>query len=264
VVVDTQALPAEALEGELTALFARPESCVSAGAGAAAERPATVVIREAIELPRDLQAQLAGWYAPPRSLELPRLLATSSADPEQARREDRLRDDLYFVLTPLVIRLAPLRDRLHVLPLLTQAFLEQAGAGSKHRPMSFAPDALEVLRAYDWPGNLRELRRVVEASVAGAPGDQVTAADLPPGIRGHLASAYNPPPVPPPVTPLDATLEQVERRLIEQALTVARHNKSKAAELLVISRPRLYRRMKELSIPDIPEPEDAQNGSATV
>jgi DNA-binding NtrC family response regulator len=64
--------------------------------------------------------------------------------------------------------------------------------------------------------------------------------------------------MPPPVTPLDRTLEQLERRMIEQALRRARQNKSRAAELLDISRPRLYRRIKELGIPDVPEPlEDA-------
>jgi PAS domain S-box-containing protein len=254
VVLDVPALPPEPLEAEVLTLLGRPESADGrVDATPTADRPATAVIREVLELPRDIQARLVALHAPRRAPELPRLLATTSFDPEQARLDDRLRDDLYFLLTSLVIRLDPLRDRLEDLPLLTQAFLEQASQGSTRKPLGFAPEAIEVLRAYDWPGNLRELRKVVEACVAQASGDQVTAADLPPGIRGHLAAAYNPPPVPPPVTPLDASLELVERRLIEQALTFSRHNKSKAAELLVISRPRLYRRMKELNIPDLPE-----------
>jgi len=75
-------------------------------------------------------------------------------------------------------------------------------------------------------------------------GDLIDVPDLPAAIRGHLASSYNPPPMPPPITPLDRMLEQLERRLIEQALQRARQNKSRAAELLEISRPRLYRRIK--------------------
>jgi len=74
--------------------------------------------------------------------------------------------------------------------------------------------------------------------------------DLPAAIRGNLAAAYLPPPLPPSVTPLDDLLTDVERRLIENALNRARFNKSRAADLLGISRPRLYRRIKELNIPD--------------
>src|SRR4029077_16942694 len=82
--------------------------------------------------------------------------------------------------------------------------------------------------------------------------DMVQPDDLPASIRGHLASAYLPPPLPPSITPLDPMLTHLERRLIEQALHRARQNKSRAAELLDISRPRLYRRIKELGIPDAP------------
>ena len=79
-------------------------------------------------------------------------------------------------------------------------------------------------------------------------------------VRGELAGAYAPPSTPPAVTSLDAWLMLLERRLIEDALARARQNKSRAAELLDISRPRLYRRIKELNIPDEPEPSDEANG----
>ena len=76
------------------------------------------------------------------------------------------------------------------------------------------------------------------------------------GRRGHLGAAYLPPSLAPPITPLDDLLTQVERRLIEHAMQRAGQNKSRAAELLGISRPRLYRRIKELNLPDEPEPYD--------
>jgi len=107
------------------------------------------------------------------------------------------------------------------------------------------------LTAYDWPGNLTELARVVEhAHARGAGHPLIDLDDLPATIRGNLGAAYAPPVPPNPIKPLDQLLTEVERRLIETALRQARSNKSRAAEILGISRPRLYRRIKELNLPD--------------
>ena len=84
----------------------------------------------------------------------------------------------------------------------------------------------------------------------------IDVGDLPASIRGHLGAAYLPPAAPPPVKPLDELLTEIERRLIETALSKSRQNKSRAAELLGISRPRLYRRIKELNLPDESEVEN--------
>jgi DNA-binding NtrC family response regulator len=134
--------------------------------------------------------------------------------------------------------------------------LEEQARRTGRRGMRVTADGLAKLAAYDWPGNLRELARVVAAAHAAGSGDWVEAEDLPAAIRGSLGAAYLPPPLPSPITPLDELLTQVERRLIENALQRARHNKSRAAELLGISRPRLYRRIKELNLPDVPDPAD--------
>jgi len=80
--------------------------------------------------------------------------------------------------------------------------------------------------------------------------------DLPASIRGHLGAAYLPPTASATIKPLDELLTEIERRLIETALNRARQNKSRAAEFLGISRPRLYRRIKELNLPDETEPEN--------
>ncbi len=80
--------------------------------------------------------------------------------------------------------------------------------------------------------------------------------DLPAFIRGHLGAAYLPPTASPSIKPLDELLTEIERRLIETALSRARQNKSRAAEFLGISRPRLYRRIKELNLPDDSAPEN--------
>jgi DNA-binding NtrC family response regulator len=248
---DCAALPPEVLEREL--IGGAPSN-----PRLAAPEGSTLLLIEVLQLPRDIQEHIA--HA--RNDDHVRILATTTSEPDVALREERIRADFYFALTGLVIRVAPLRERLDELPLLAQQFLEHANAGGERRRVGFSSEAIETLRSYDWPGNLRELGRVIDAAHTRGDGDLVQAADLPAAIRGHLASSYTPPAMPPPVTPLDGTLEQLERRMIEQALRRARQNKSRAAELLDISRPRLYRRIKELGIPD--EPESAEEAAPSL
>ena len=211
----------------------------------------TDLLIEVLELPRDLQARLAGALDG-RS----RLLATTTGDADRALAEGRLRPDFFYALTTLVVHLKPLRERLDEIPLLAQHLLERINAQGGPQRTGFRPDSIDALVAYDWPGNLRELARVVEAAHGRGDADPIGVDDLPAAIRGHLGASYTPPPSPSPVTPLDQLLTQVERRLIEQAMARAGQNKSKAAELLDISRPRLYRRIKELNLPDEPESAD--------
>jgi DNA-binding NtrC family response regulator len=111
---------------------------------------------------------------------------------------------------------------------------------------------------YDWPGNLRELARVIDHAHAHPQGDGplIAREDLPASIRGNLGAGFPPPIQATSIKPLDDLLTEVERRLIETALRQARSNKSRAAEMLGISRPRLYRRIKELNLPDDAESTD--------
>ena len=109
-----------------------------------------------------------------------------------------------------------------------------------------------MLASYDWPGNFHELARVIDHAHGSGRGEGswVDVLDLPVSIRGNQGAAYLPPPIPSPIKPLDQLLTEVEQRSIERALKQARGNKSRAADLLGISRPRLYRRIKELDLPD--------------
>ena len=242
---DCRALPFEVLDRELFGTPSDPPE-----PGLAAPAGSTVVIGDILDLPRDLQAQLAG-----RLDGRVRLIATTAGDPDAAFAADQLRLDLYYALTTLVVRLRPLRDRRDDLPLLAQAFLERYNQrGGRHRE-GFRPDALAALAAHDWPGNLRELARVVEDAHGRGDTPQITADDIPPTIRGQRGGAYLPPaPVAPPS--LKDLLLQTERRAIERALARSRHNKTRAAKLLGVNRPFLYRRIKELGLPDLPEPAD--------
>lgn len=211
---------------------------------------ATLLIGDVLEVPRDIQGQIV------RALDGPiRLLATTAGDPDRALHDQRLRDDLYYRLTGMVLRLRPLRERLDELPLIAQALLERANQRTGRSRAGFTTEALSALGSYDWPGNIRELERVIDRAHASSTGDLIGRDDVPGSIQGNLGAAYNPPRAGPTITPLDTVLEQVERRLIEQALVRARRNKSRAADLLAISRPRLYRRIAELRIPELPGPD---------
>ena len=205
-------------------------------------------------LPRDLQERLAA------SLDTPvRLLATTALDPKSALESEQLRPELYFALTTLVVRLQPLRERRDELPALAQHLLERANQRGGKQKTGFSPQALSALMAYDWPGNLRELARVIDHAHSVGDEPLVAVEDLPASIRGHLGGGFSPPPQPNPIKPLDELLTEVERRLIETAFRQARGNKSRAAELLGISRPRLYRRIKELNLPDDEPVDDPSN-----
>ncbi|QDV37836.1 sigma 54-interacting transcriptional regulator [Tautonia plasticadhaerens] len=260
-VIDCAALPAELVDREL---FGPPSARPDGGDAPRLAPPegSTVLLGEILALPRDVQARLAVAIADPDSRGV-RLLSTTSGDPEAAVRDDRLRADLYFALTTMVIRLSPLRERLDELPLLAQHFLERSNQRDVPRRVGFRPEAVEVLVRYDWPGNLRELSRVVDASHDRSSDDLIGPDDLPASIRGHLGAAYLPPPTPEEHLPLDATLERLERRLIERALKLARGNKSLAAKKLHISRTRLHRRIHELGLGSEPEP-DATDGEQAV
>ena len=251
---DCEALPVEDLERELFGVDRNGESdgIPLAAAGGTSKRRlslpdgSTLLIREILMLPRDLQERLAS------SLDVSvRLLATTALDPTKAWESEQLRPELYFALTTMVIHLQPLRERRAELPILAQHLLERANERGAKQKTGFSPQAIATLTAYDWPGNLHELARVIDHAHTNSGGEPlVTLEDLPASIRGHRGGAYSPPTVPNPIKPLDELLTEVERRLIETALGQARGNKSRAAELLGISRPRLYRRIKELNLPD--------------
>ena len=287
--IDCEALPPEVLERELFGVSRqaaersdrRPDSGPDAPPVPSRRSPgegATLLIGDILALPRDLQARLAG------SLDGGvRLIATTAGDPEAALKDESLRRELYYAITVLVIRLDPLRRRRHDLPLLAQHLLERANQRVGSLCGGFTPRAAAALEAYDWPGNVRELARVIDVAhghsqdrvrrqSSGEPKDRPAGAggtalvdidDLPASIRGNLGAAFVPPP-PAAAKPLDELLTEIERRLIETALTRARQNKSRAAELLGISRPRLYRRIKELCLPeenDLEPADVASNGT---
>jgi len=241
---DCKALPPEILHRQLFVISTKPGlSSLVAGDGA------TVLVGDILDLPRELQRQLASNLDGPV-----RLIATTSGDPDLGLESGRLHPDLYYALTTLVLRLKPLRQRLDELNLLAQHFLERSNRKGSRRRDGFSPAGLDSLRAYDWPGNLLELARVVDEAHARGSDPLIQVDDIPASIRGQTGGAYQPPHQALGAIPLKEMLTRIERRIIEKALEQSGDNKSKAAKILGINRPYLYRRLKELGLSDDMDP----------
>jgi len=149
-----------------------------------------------------------------------------------------LREDLYYRLGVVRIDVPPLRRRPQDIPLLVDAFLR--GAEGPRRAVS--EDAIRLLSAHDWPGNVRQLRHVIESACIMSRAEVLDVADL------RLPADPRPPDEAPDDLDLRSNLERLERSLIARALGVARGNRAHAARLLGIRRALLYARMKHLAL----------------
>ncbi len=209
----------------------------------------TLYLRDLERLPRDLQGRLADLLAEPGPTS-PRLIAGSSADLAAAVATGRLLEELHGPLSTLVIEVPPLRRRLADLPRLVEELLRRL-ADALDRPVpTLTPAAWECVRAYAWPGNLRELLAALTSAAAHAGAAAIDAGDLPGPVRLAVGLGRGPGLEEPRPLPLPELLQEVERRLIRLALRRAGGNKSRAAELLSLWRPRLLRRMEALGLSD--------------
>jgi len=167
-----------------------------------------------------------------------RTLAATNRNLEEAVKNNTFREDFYYRINVFPIFLPPLRERKEDIPDLVAHFLELQNAD----PEGIEPKALKLLMEYPWPGNVRELENVIERSLIMAGGQVITVKDLPPHIRGEAESPIQ--------LDLEAdklpTLDEMERRMIRKALAKTEGNKSKAAQLLGITRRQLYSKMERL------------------
>ena len=176
-----------------------------------------------------------------------RLIATAEQSLLELARRGRCREDLAALLSTIAIELPPLAQRREDLPLLAQLFLEEANARGGKQLGGFSPEALDRLDGYSWPGNLDELAQTVAESHARAEGPLVQAEDLPERLRWAAETILRPRRKDETIV-LDEFLGRIERELIRRALARAKGNKAKAARLLGLTRPRLYRRMVLLGL----------------
>ncbi len=155
-----------------------------------------------------------------------RILAATNRDLKRVTQEGRFREDLYYRLAVVNIEIPPLRDRLEDMHALSTQFLERFSAEYKVRVRKFSPDALAAMHAYAWRGNVRELENRIKRAVIMAEGRNITAADL--ELTGDPAQQ--------PTQSLKAARNEVEKRLIVEALQHCRGNISRAAKVVQLSR----------------------------
>jgi DNA-binding NtrC family response regulator len=168
-----------------------------------------------------------------------RVVAATNVDLERAVAEHRFRQDLYYRLGVIIMRLPPLRERRGDVALLVEQFL-RASSQRRGRSVSITPAAVTALTNYDWPGNVRELENTIERLVVFSRGE-IDVADLPPAItaapqlREQLFEGL-------------PTLDEVERRYLLHVLQVVGGNRSRAADAMGIDRRTLYRMAERFGI----------------
>ena len=174
-----------------------------------------------------------------------RLISSSNRDLDQAVAEGRFRQDLLYRLKVIPLTLPPLRERREDLPILAEYFLNQYNAESHRNVRGITDEALKLILAYSWPGNIRELRNVLERALIFGGDEPITPDRLPPELHGRRASSqkevsglFNLP-------PSGISLQEVERAFVQQALALAGRNQSHAARLLGLTRDAFRRRLQK-------------------
>jgi DNA-binding NtrC family response regulator len=173
-----------------------------------------------------------------------RVIASTNSPLDNALKDGKFREDLFYRLNVFPIPLPALRERKEDLPLLSTTLLADLNRKHGTKVTDLAPEVLERFSRYHWPGNVRELRNVVERAVILAGEGTIQVAHLPPGFLGTPAATVSPQDGEVRI-PLGYTIEQAERALIELTLEQTRNNKTRAAEILGISQKTLFNKLKE-------------------
>ena len=178
-----------------------------------------------------------------------RLIAATNRDLERAVEVGTFREDLYYRLNVFRVHLPPLRERGEDVLLLAEHFVRTLGGRMGKGEVGLSRDAREAFLAHPWPGNIRELQNAVERALIMSDGGLITAAQL--GVLPRIErapSAKQSSESSPSAITSDSFLPEVEKRLVLDALSKAKGNKSKAAKVLGITRSQLYTRMKRFGI----------------
>jgi DNA-binding NtrC family response regulator len=267
IAINCAALPETLMESELfghergafTGADRRREGCFELATGG------TLLLDEIGEMRPELQAKLLRVLEERKvrrlggSAEIPvdvRVLAATNRNLEGQLREGRFREDLYYRLNVFTIQLPTLRERVEDVPILIEHFLQQLAPAAGKSVMGMEAECLELLKAQRWPGNVRQLRNVIERALIVTRGPMISTADLPEEITFDMPESLKPNP-PAGFKPdnghghpaLDVhvgmSLSAVKRELLLQTLKFTGGNKAKAAEILGVSLKTLYNHLKE-------------------
>ena len=173
-----------------------------------------------------------------------RLICATNIDLDAALRDGRLREDLYFRINTITLRVPPLRERTEDIPLLCDHFIDKFRQRYQKNVKSLAPSVYHLLIRNRWPGNVRELENAIERAILVAKGSEITVGDLPESIREESTSSTDF------VVPPHRTLAEIEKMAILQTLQRTNWNKQEAAQILGLYRPTLYSKMKKHDIRD--------------
>ncbi|HWF89905.1 MAG TPA: sigma-54 dependent transcriptional regulator [Pyrinomonadaceae bacterium] len=244
--IDCATLPGELLEAEL---FGYERGAFTGAVEAKAGRfeaadKGTVVLDEIAHLSTDAQAKLLRVIerreferlGGRRTIKLDaRVIALTNVDLDEAVKTGRFREDLFYRLNVLNIRVPPLRERKDDLSQLIEHFLTHYSAKHGRDVHRLSPEARAVLKAYDYPGNARELANVIERAVIVANGKRVEAMDLPAGLSAAVSAQER--------KAKPQSLAQVEADYIAATLVATGGNKAECARILGISRKNLYEKI---------------------
>lgn len=261
--VNCGAIPTELLESEL---FGHEKGAFT---GAIATRigrfeladGGTILLDEIGEMPPILQVKLLRVLQE-RSFERiggvktvntdVRIMAATNQDLEAAVKEGRFREDLFYRLNVIPIKMPPLRERIDDIPLLCNYFIEKHADRFGRNPIKISEDALKIFIEYNWPGNVREMENTIERLLVLKDDDVVTPYDLSERMTGRRIPEI--PDIEDDINPfiggidLNAAVEEYEKRLIMHALELNNKVKSQAAKYLNVNRTTLIEKMKRLGL----------------
>jgi DNA-binding NtrC family response regulator len=212
----------------------------------------TLLLDEIGEMPAPTQAKLLRVLEDRKvrrlgsKIETPvdvRVLAATNKDPEQAVGDGHLRQDLYFRLNVFHIHLPPLREHKEDISLLVEHILQELNAKHGKHVRGIGAEVMDIFMGHTWPGNIRELRNVLERASIMCEKDLITRACLP--AEFGRAAAKGPSDLATVKFPVGTTVDAMERELILQTLGATGNNKTRAAELLGISLKTLHNKLKE-------------------
>jgi DNA-binding NtrC family response regulator len=213
----------------------------------------TLFLDEIGDMPLNLQAKLlkfleTGEFIPlgdtiKKQVDV-RILSATNKNLEELIKEGKFREDLYFRLNVIEIKIPPLRERREDIPALVYFLIEKLAKEHGKEIKGITNDALSFLINYDWPGNVRELKNVLERAVILSTGDFITARELPERIKGHKEEV-------PQVRTLKEALEDFEKNIILNTLKQVDFNKEEAAKVLGIDLATLYRKIKKHELSEV-------------